>query len=134
MKIAVVGSRDISLSFERFYELLGDLLPDEATAVISGGARGVDSLAAQFAKMRGLPLEEFLPDYKLFGKIAPLVRNRSIVDSADFVVALWDGKSRGTLNTIDYTLESNKPLLVYYMNRDEVRFFTPYNKEDQNEV
>lgn len=133
MKIAVVGSRDISLSFERFYELLGDLLPDDTTAVVSGGARGIDSLAARFAEKRGLPLEEYLPDYKLFGKIAPLVRNRTIVDNADFVVALWDGKSRGTLNTIDYTLESNKPLAVYYMNRDEVRFFSPYNKEASHE-
>ncbi len=134
MKIAVVGSRDISLSFDRFYELLGDLMPDEVTAVISGGARGVDSLAAQFAKMRNIPTEEYLPDYSLFGKIAPLVRNRTIVDNADFVVALWNGKSKGTLNTIDYTLESNKPLVVYYLHRDEVRFFTPCNKEDQNEV
>ncbi len=133
MKIAVVGSRDISLSFERFYELLRDLIPDEATAIISGGAKGVDSLAARFAKELGLPVEEFLPDYKLFGKIAPLVRNRTIVENADFVVAIWDGKSKGTLNTIDYTLDSNKPLVIYYTERDEVRLFTPYNTEDTNE-
>ncbi len=132
MKIAVVGSRNISMSSERFYELLGSLLPDEATEIVSGGARGVDSLAAQFAKMRGLPVREYLPDYKLFGKIAPLIRNRTIVDNADFVVAIWDGKSRGTLNSIDYTLECNKPLAIYYIERDEVRFFEPH-KEENNE-
>ncbi len=125
-----MGSRDTELSFERFCELLCDLIPDDASAVISGGARGVDRLAAQFAEKQKLPVEEYLPDYNLFGKIAPLVRNRTIVDNADFVVAVWDGKSKGTLNTIDYTLESNKPLVVYYTQRDEVRFFTPYNRED----
>ncbi len=130
MRIAVVGSRNISLSFERFYELLCDLLPDNATAVVSGGARGVDRLAAQFAKLHNLPVTEHLPDYDAFGRIAPLVRNRTIVDDADFIVAVWDGKSRGTLNTIDYTLECNKPLVVYYTQRDEVRFFRPHQKED----
>ncbi len=130
MKIAVVGSRDISISLQRFNELLGDLLPEETSAVVSGGARGVDRLAAEFARSRNLPVEEHLPDYTLFGRIAPLVRNRTIVDNADFVVALWDGSSRGTLNTIDYTLEKNKPLAVYYLNRDEVRFFPPHHKED----
>lgn len=130
VRIAVVGSRNISLSFERFYELLGDLLPDNATAVISGGARGVDRLAAQFAKLRNLPVVEHLPDYNLFGRTAPLVRNRTIIDDSDFVVAIWDGKSRGTLNSIDYTLECNKPLVVYYIEHDEVRFFRPCEEED----
>lgn len=129
MKIAVVGSRDINISLQRFNELLGDLLPDEASAVVSGGARGVDRLAAEYAKMRGLPVEEYLPDYALFGRIAPLVRNRTIVDNSDFVAALWNGKSKGTLNTIDYTLECGKPLVVYYTERDEVRFFPPHHKE-----
>lgn len=129
MKIAVVGSRNVSMSFERFYKLLSDLMPAETTAVVSGGARGVDRLAAEFARKRNLPIEEFLPDYKTFGKIAPLIRNRTIIDNADFVVAVWDGSSRGTLNSIDYTLECNKPLVVYYTQRDEVRFFKPHSME-----
>lgn len=133
MKIAIVGSRDISLGFERFYELMSGLLPEEATAVVSGGARGIDRLAAQFAAARNLPVEEYLPDYRFFGKTAPLVRNRTIVDHSDFVVAVWDGSSRGTLNTIDYTLECNKPLVIYYTQSDEVRFFKPHIPEDSDE-
>ena len=48
MKIAVVGSRTLSvLNLEEY-------LPRECTEIVSGGARGIDSCAANFAKKKGL--------------------------------------------------------------------------------
>ncbi len=129
MRVAVVGSRNINMSYERFGVLLSSMLPDETAAIVSGGARGVDRLAARYAKEHGLSVTEYLPDYEIFGKTAPLVRNRTIVNNADFVIAIWDGSSRGTLNSIDYTLECGKPLAVYYTRQDEIRFFKPRSKE-----
>lgn len=130
MRVAVVGSRNIAFDYEHFGTLLTSMLPDETTAIVSGGARGVDRLAARYAREHNLPVTEYLPDYGLFGKTAPLIRNRTIIDNADFVIAVWDGTSRGTLNSIDYTLECNKPLAIYYIQHDEIRFFKPHRKEE----
>ena len=95
MKLAIIGSRGITSL---------DLTPymRHCTEVVSGGARGVDSVAARYAREHGLKLTEFLPDYDRYGRGAPLVRNRLIVDYADLVIAFWDGKSRGTKYVIDY--------------------------------
>ena len=37
------------------------------------------------------------------------MRNKLIVDSADFVLAVWDGKSKGTKSVIDYCKKQGKP-------------------------
>ncbi len=96
MKVAIVGSRGISL------DNLGDYLPDECDEIISGGARGVDSSAAKYARAKGIKLTEFLPDYNKYGRGAPLVRNKAIVNAAELIVAFWDGHSRGTAFVINY--------------------------------
>ena len=90
MKVAIIGSRGIS-DFA-----LDTLVPPEATEILSGGARGVDTLARIWAEAHGLPCREFLPDYLRYGRGAPLKRNADIVREADLVLAIWDGKSSGT--------------------------------------
>jgi hypothetical protein len=106
MKIAVIGSRELTVRDLELY------LPPETTEIVSGGARGVDTSAAEYAKAHGLKLTVFLPDYDKYGKRAPLVRNVSIVDYADKVLAYWDGKSRGTAFVIDYAKKSKKPCKI----------------------
>ena len=96
MFVAVVGSRNIFPSDNNIFWSL----PDETSGIVSGGAIGVDSCAARFAKNFGFPLKVFKPDYKKFGRKAPLMRNKIIVKTARFVVAFWDGKSSGTGHTI----------------------------------
>jgi len=68
--------------------------------IISGGAIGVDTAAEKYAQGKGLAFRKILPDYKLFGKRAPLVRDTQIVKEADLVLAFWDMESRGTSFTI----------------------------------
>ncbi len=106
MKIAVIGSRSITeANLTRF-------IPDYATEIISGGAKGVDTLAREYALANNLKLTEILPDYKKYGRYAPLKRNITIVTNANLVIAFWDGKSRGTKFVID-TCENNFiPILV----------------------
>ena len=105
MKVAVAGSRSI---------LKIDLAPyvTDATEIVSGGAKGVDSLAAAYAKAHGIKLTEFLPDYARFGRGAPIKRNYEIVDYADRVVVFWDGQSKGTLSVIKYAEKTGKPCEV----------------------
>ena len=101
MKIAIVGSRSIQ------YVNLQSYLTN-CDEIVSGGARGVDQCAANYAKQNNIKLTEFLPNYKLYGRAAPIYRNREIVDYADEIILFWDGKSRGTLSVIQYAEKTNK--------------------------
>ena len=80
--------------------------------IVSGGAKGTDTYAREFARKKGLKLIEFFPDYEKYGKAAPLERNKLIVDECDCLLAFWDGKSRGTKITLDYAREKGKPIKI----------------------
>lgn len=107
MKIAVVGSRGID-GID-----IGEFLPDGATGIVTGGARGIDTCAAAYAEEHGLPLTVFPPEYEKYGRAAPFVRNRRIVDCADAVVAVWDGRSKGTFSVIKYCERVGKSVNVH---------------------
>ena len=107
MKIAVIGSRELQVDH------LEDYLPEGVTEIVSGGARGVDSCARDYALQHGLKLTEFLPEYAKYGRGAPLRRNITIIEHADLVLAFWDGKSRGTKFVIDNCKKRNIPVAVY---------------------
>ena len=107
MKVAVVGSRTITV------DNLEDYLPEGVTEIISGGAKGVDTCAREYAEKHNIPLREYLPEYSKYGRAAPIVRNREIVDAADAVIVIWDGHSKGTEMIIDYCQKQNKSVYQY---------------------
>ena len=109
MKIAIIGSRNMTACD------FGCFLPKECDEIVSGGASGIDTCAARFAKEKGLKLTIFLPQYEKFGRAAPIVRNKEIVLYADEVLAFWDGKSRGTLSVIRLCEKLEKPCRVISM-------------------
>jgi len=106
MKVAVIGSRDLIISD------LESFIPKECSEIVSGGAVGVDLCAAEFAKKKKMNLVEFLPNYKKYGRSAPIVRNKQIVEYSDEVLAFWDGKSKGTLSVIRYCEKTGTPCRV----------------------
>lgn len=106
MKLAIVGSRNISgVNIEEY-------LPEGIDEIVSGGARGIDSVAAAYAKAHGIKLIEFLPDYKKYGRVAPLRRNDEIADYADEAIAFWDGVSSGTKYTVEAFKKRGKPVRI----------------------
>ena len=107
MKAAVIGSRGL------YVDHLGDYLPEGVTEIVSGGAEGIDTCAREYAQRHGLKLTEFLPEYEKYGRGAPLRRNITIIEYADFVLAFWDGRSRGTKYVIDNCKKRNIPVAVY---------------------
>ena len=107
MKVAVIGSRGLQV------EHLEDYLPEGVTEIVSGGARGVDACARNYALSHGLKLTEFLPEYGKYGRGAPLLRNITIIENADLALAFWDGKSRGTKFVIDNCKKRNIPVVVH---------------------
>lgn len=109
MKLAIIGSRGL------WVENLGDYLPPGVTEIVSGGAKGIDSCARQYAQEHGLKLTEFLPDYRRYGRGAPLKRNLEIIAYADQVLAFWDGNSSGTKYVIDQCNRQKKKVTVYLL-------------------
>lgn len=95
MKLAIVGSRELKV-----YDL-EKYIPEGVDEIVSGGAKGIDECAAAYANIKGIKLTEFIPEYKKYGRAAPLRRNEVIVEYADEAIAFWDGKSRGTKYTIE---------------------------------
>ena len=106
MKVAIVGSRGVHVN-------MADYVPAGTTEIITGGARGIDTLAERYARAEGIPLKVFYPETKSLGKMAYFVRNDQIVDAADMVVAIWDGVSRGTQYTIRRAMKLDKPVKIY---------------------
>ncbi|MBQ3055464.1 MAG: hypothetical protein IJC88_05095 [Oscillospiraceae bacterium] len=110
MKVAVIGSRGLAV------DDLGKYLPEETREIVSGGARGIDTCAREYALANGLKLTEFLPEYDKYGRGAPLKRNLQIIEYADLVLAFWDGTSRGTKYVIDNCKKQGKPVRIFITN------------------
>ncbi len=108
MKVAVVGSRSLTNI------ALDGYIPKEADEIVSGGAVGVDSCAAEYAKKKGLKLTEFLPQYEHYGRAAPIVRNKRIVEYADKIIVFWNGRSKGTRSVIEYANKIGKPIEIVF--------------------
>ena len=106
MKVAIIGSRNLVIKDLQNY------LPENVTEIVSGGAKGIDTCAKEYALAHGIKLTEFLPEYAKYGRGAPLKRNLQIIEYADEVIAFWDGKSAGTKYVIDNCRKMNKKITV----------------------
>ena len=109
MKVAIIGSRKLNV------ENLQDYLPEGTDEIVSGGARGIDTCARNYALKNDLKLTEFRPEYNKYGRGAPLKRNETIVNYADMVLAFWDGESKGTKFVINYCEKVGKECKIFIM-------------------
>jgi hypothetical protein len=111
MRIIIAGSRDFNnydlLKKEVLNIVKYDNRPKELVKIISGGARGADTLGEHFAKEFGLEVKRFIPDWDSLGKRAGYVRNADMAkyavqdDHYGILIAFWNGESRGTKHMID---------------------------------
>jgi hypothetical protein len=104
-KVIVAGSRDFN-DYELLKLKLDALLQNkidnqDSVQIVSGGARGADSLGEQYAKEKSLDLKIFPADWDSYGKSAGFKRNSEMAQYADALVAFWDGKSKGTEHMIN---------------------------------
>lgn len=116
MKLAIVGSRNFN-DYDKFLDGIFLLIAGSSgmwDKIISGGAKGADLLAKRYADYYGVDYVEFPADWDKFGKSAGFRRNQQIVDACDMVLAFWDGKSRGTADTIVKARIAKKPTFIVY--------------------
>jgi len=109
--IAITGSRS-GIDRGTVHQYLSALLSLGNYEIVTGGAKGVDRFAIEFAELHGIKHTEILPDYNRYSTVAPIIRNKEIVKNADMVYAFWDGLSKGTLHTITYASKIGKRILV----------------------
>lgn len=116
MKIAIIGSRDFT-----DYQLVEDtvfahLNLKAIELVVSGGARGADTLAERFARQWGITMKVFPAQWGKYGNSAGYRRNVDIIKEADIVFAFWDGKSKGTQHSFDLCEQYKKKLILIKYN------------------
>lgn len=115
MKLAIVGSRDFN-----DYDVMCDFIDSkfdlrDVDTIVSGGAKGADSLAERFASQFNFKLIVHKPDWKKYGKAAGPIRNELIINDADAVVAFPTANSKGTLSSMKLAKRANKRLEVLYV-------------------
>lgn len=123
MKLAIVGSRGFS-DYPRLlktvqthlcdYEHFMDRFVPRFNEVVSGGAVGADKMGEQIAAHFGVKLTVFEANWDTYGKAAGPIRNEHIISNSDFVLACWDGQSKGTANSLSIAKRLKKPTLIIY--------------------
>lgn len=99
MRVIIAGSRAIKSHIPVAQAILESGF--EITTAISGCAKGVDTLGEEYAKDNGIPLERYPAKWSIHGNSAGIKRNKAMAEIADALIAVWDGKSRGTKNMIE---------------------------------
>jgi len=90
----------------------------DITEVVSGAARGVDTLGEQWANDHGVQIKQFPAEWNELGKIAGFTRNIHMANYADALIAVWDGASHGTRHMIQAARDNG--LEVYVFRIEEV--------------
>ena len=119
-KFAVVGSRNI-----KDYQIVKEIL-DEYTIslIISGGAHGIDMLSERYANNHQIPTKIYPAEWEKYGRSAGMIRNEYIINDADKVISIWDGKSNGTKNSINHAKRLKKPLFLYTLTSSGLKLTT----------
>lgn len=107
MRVAVIGSRGVKMPD------LAKRLPEGATAIIPGGARGMDAAVREFARRRGMELIEIPLEPQFHGRDAMRYRSDQMVEAADYVLAFWDGFSHDTAYAIKKCIALGKPCEIH---------------------
>ena len=108
-KVAVVGSRRFTDYL--FMRSALDARKDKIGMIVSGGAKGADTLAQRYAKDNGIPIYIIYPEYDMYGRGAPLRRNVTIANLAEYMIAFGYPDSRGTRHVVNKMKDLNKPYI-----------------------
>ena len=112
MKTIIAGSRTLTN-----YDTVLDAVVNSGfiiTKILSGGARGVDSVGEVIARDFNIPIAVYPADWNTLGKVAGFIRNEAMALDADALIAVWDGRSPGTKHMIK--LANRLKLKVYIEN------------------
>jgi len=110
MIIGVSGTRSFE-DYNKFSEIMDDF--KDVDSIVSGGARGTDTMAERYAKENNIDFSEYLPEWGRYGRAAGPIRNEKIVEASDLIVAFHNGISRGTQSTIDIANKTGTKIMIF---------------------
>ena len=103
-RVIIAGGRDFNdypLLKAKCDNILADKTATHRIIVVSGAAKGADSLGEQYAREKGYTVERYPADWNTHGRAAGPVRNAQMANSADALIPFWDGQSKGTKSMIN---------------------------------
>lgn len=112
MKVIIAGGRDFN-DLEFLQKKLGNFYY-RISEVVSGAAKGADTLGEMWAYSKNIPVKQFPANWKEHGKSAGPIRNREMGKYADALIAFWDGKSKGTKDMIGVAIKEGLWVKVFY--------------------
>jgi hypothetical protein len=113
INIAIVGSRNF-YDFKKMAESIESIINvDNIGFIISGGAKGADTLAERYADLRNISIRVFKADWLRFGSSAGPKRNIKIIAACDICFAFPTRGSKGTRHDIDLCKKTNKICYVF---------------------
>lgn len=110
MKTIIAGDRNF-----QDYELMKESIEEsgfEITTVISGCARGADTLGEQWAEENNVPVEKFPAQWALHGKAAGPIRNGEMAKVGEALIAFLAPHSKGTKNMINQATKKGLKVFV----------------------
>lgn len=113
--VIIAGSRsikDIKVVNQRMEEIRASQSL-QIQEIVSGTAHGVDQLGEKWAESMNIPIKRFPAEWDKYGKSAGFRRNKQMAKYADVLVAIWDGKSKGTQHMIKVAQAMGLEVLVY---------------------
>jgi hypothetical protein len=114
-KIAVIGSRTFN-----DYDLLKQELDNHPPFImVSGGAKGADTLAEQYADEKGYEKIIHLPDKTKHGRGAYYKRTQLIIEDADEMIAFLIGESKGTKHSLKLAGKKGIPVTIIKVLEDQ---------------
>jgi len=119
MKLIIAGSRGID-DYDRVADAVdaSGYAPDE---VVSGTARGVDTLGERWAREHGVPVRRMPADWDEHGRAAGPIRNREMAAYGDALVAVWDEQSAGTRSMLREAYSRNLEMYLVRPGDDDWR-------------
>ena len=110
--LLIAGSRDFN-DYELLCRHMNHVLQKHRIdEIISGGARGADSLGERYAKEHNIPFKLFPANWDLYGKRAGYLRNVEMGKYCKAALIFWDGESKGTQHMINILKAKNKKFVT----------------------
>lgn len=123
MKLLINGSRGFD-DYKLMELVVNKIMKHiDITEIVSGGARGADSLAEMYAKNNKVLFRLFEADWNKYGKPAGFIRNTQMLEYIEpngLLVSFWDGKSRGTKDTIEKAFHRKLAVIIVDYIKNEV--------------
>lgn len=129
MRCIIAGGRQFD-DYETLCEVMACF--PEVSKVVSGCAAGADTLGIEWARSKGLPVDEFPAKWTRHGRRAGFIRNTTMARNADMLVAFWDGVSPGTRHMIKEARKQGLTVRVvpYCWKSDDTPPIDPRQEDD----